>query len=107
MPPPPRIIKAEVSSSFLKVNLDDGRSLRLPLSNYPTLQRASEARRQAMRLETPWSLRWPRLDYDLGVEGMLASAKERTDLADVVKTTRNSCPVHRKKASRRRAHAAA
>jgi hypothetical protein len=53
----------------------DGRLISVPLSFYPTLQHASEAQRLHFELY-PSSVLWPDLDCDIGVEGMLAGAKE-------------------------------
>ena len=88
--PPPRIARAAITAETLSVQLEDGRSLSVPLSFYPTLQRATAAARRAFRLETPWTLRWPKLDYDLGVEGLLAGAHERPNLAATIRAVRRS-----------------
>jgi len=75
--PPPRILKASIDSKGLHVRFEDGRMLQTPLSHFPTLEKATPALRKPMRLVTPRTLRWPKLDYDIGVEGLLAGARER------------------------------
>ena len=65
----------------LSFELKDGRSISVPLSFYPTLQRATEAQRLNFELY-PSSVYWPELDCDIGVEGMLAGAKELSVYAE-------------------------
>ncbi len=55
--------------------LTDGRIISVPLSFYPTLENATDAQRRNFELY-PSSIHWPDLDCDIGVEGMLAGAKE-------------------------------
>jgi hypothetical protein len=97
MPPPPRIVSARIDDEALHVCFADGRRLGVPLTFFPTLRRATPAERKSMRLETPWTLRWPRLDYDIGAEGLLTGARDRSDLNALVKTLRKP-KIRRRKA---------
>ncbi|MFM8364179.1 MAG: DUF2442 domain-containing protein [Verrucomicrobiota bacterium] len=80
MNPPPKILDAGISSSQLEVRLDSGVTVIMPLENVPTLLLATEQERQTMEI-FDHSLHWEILDCDLSVEGLLAGAKERPELA--------------------------
>lgn len=70
-----RIVDAEVLRERLRVLLSDGREIHLPLAFYPTLAHATDADRSLIE-RLPRSLYWPALDVDIGVEGVLAGARE-------------------------------
>ncbi len=80
MNPPPKILEAEITSSQLKVKLDSGITVLMPLEHVPTLLLATEKERQAMEVYDR-SLHWEELDCDLSVEGLLTGAKEMPGLA--------------------------
>ena len=69
------IEKVHFTQDRLGFELKDDRLISVPLSFYPTLQHASEAQRLNFELY-PSSVHWPDVDCDIGVEGMLAGAKE-------------------------------
>jgi hypothetical protein len=69
------IEKVRFTQDRLGFELKDGRIISVPLSFYPTLQHATEAQRLKFELY-PTSVYWPELDCDIGVEGMLAGARE-------------------------------
>jgi len=70
-----KIRHVRVDENRLTVEFTDGRSLTAPLKLYPTLQRASADDRAVFEVYGR-SIHWPRLDVDLGVEGLLAGARE-------------------------------
>ena len=70
-----KIRHVRVGENRLTVEFTDGRSLAVPLSLYPTLQRASDEDRAVFEVYGR-SVHWPRLDVDLGIEGLLAGARE-------------------------------
>ena len=70
-----KIRHVRVDANSLTVEFADGRVLVTPLSHYPTLQRASDEDRAVFEVYGR-SIHWPRLDVDLGVEGLLAGARE-------------------------------
>ena len=70
-----KIRHVRVDANSLTVEFADGRALVTPLSHYPTLQRASAEDRAVFEVYGR-SIHWPRLDVDLGVEGLLAGARE-------------------------------
>jgi len=80
MNPPPKILDAEITSSQLRVKLDSGITVLMPLQHVPTLLLATEKERQDMEV-FDHSLHWEGLDCDLSVEGLLTGAKEMPSLA--------------------------
>ena len=77
---PPKIIEAEIDARNLKVRLDSGITVLMPLEHVPTLLLATDEERGAMEV-FEHSLHWETLDCDLSVEGLLAGAKEIPGLA--------------------------
>ena len=80
MNPPPKILDAEVTPSQLKVRLETGITVLMPLEHVPTLLLATEKERQDMEV-FDHSVHWEKLDCDLSVEGLLTGAKEMSSLA--------------------------
>ncbi|MGO9584715.1 MAG: DUF2442 domain-containing protein [Limisphaerales bacterium] len=76
-----KIRRVRVDANSLTVEFADGRALVTPLSHYPTLRRASDEDRTVFEVYGR-SIHWPRLDVDLGVEGLLAGARELGCYAD-------------------------
>jgi len=60
--------------------LEDGRSVSVPLSFYPTLLLASGRERANFEI-THSSVHWPKLDCDIGSECLLRGAKEARKFA--------------------------
>ena len=61
------------------VELDDGRSLGVPLAWFPRLMRASAAQREDYRIgHSGNGLHWDELDEDISVEGLLAGRADET-----------------------------
>ena len=81
------IEKVNFTQDRLGFELKDVRLISVPLSFYPTLQHASEAQRLNFEL-FPSSVHWPDLDCDIGVEGMLAGAKELPIYAEMSSDSR-------------------
>ena len=69
------ISKVHFAQDRLGFELKDGRLISVPLAFYPTLQRANEVERLNYEIY-PFSVHWPDLDCDIGIEGMLSGAKE-------------------------------
>ncbi len=69
------IERVVITRDRLAFELKDGRAISVPLAFYPTLQRATPEDRENFELY-PTSVHWPLLDCDIGVEGILAGAKE-------------------------------
>ena len=61
------------------VELDDGRSLGVPLAWFPRLMQASAAQRENYRIGPSGNgLHWDELDEDISVEGLLMGRADET-----------------------------
>ena len=71
-----RIAQAEnvqVTEDSIIVDLVDGRTVSVPISWYPRLERGTKAERSSWRLiGRGEGIHWPELDEDISVEGLLA-----------------------------------
>ena len=62
-----------VTEDTLKAELSDGRTISVPLAWYPRLVHATQEERNNWELiGTGQGIRWPDLDEDLSVEGLIA-----------------------------------
>ena len=62
--------------SRLSVELDDGRTITVPVEWYPRLQRGSPSERRHWRLiGVGDGIHWPDLDEDISVDGLLAGGR--------------------------------
>lgn len=72
----PRIVAVTVTDDTLSVDLEDGRTVAVPLSWYPRLAHATPEERQNFTIAgAGYGIHWPDLDEDIGVEGLLAGKK--------------------------------
>ena len=68
----PRASAVSVDNENLNVQLDDGRTVSVPLSWFPRLLKASADQRQNFKLVGRGEgIHWPEIDEDLSVEGLL------------------------------------
>jgi len=72
---PPLISKVLVNDEVLGLYLEDGRFISVPITFYPTLALATSEERDRFEIGGS-SVYWPELDADIGVEGLLAGARE-------------------------------
>lgn len=79
--PPPEVTKAVVTDERLTFDREDGRSIGVPLSYYPTLMLASPAERNDFEI-THSSVYWPKLDCDINSDALLRGAKEARKYAE-------------------------
>ena len=71
-------VNISCSSDFLTAELEDGRTVSAPLSWYPRLVHATQTERDNWQLEGDGdAIRWPDLDEDISVEGLLAGWPSR------------------------------
>ena len=69
----PGAVRARITEDQLIVDLDDGRTISVPLAWYPRLVRGSDAERNDWRLiGGGHGIHWEGLDEDISVEGLLA-----------------------------------
>jgi hypothetical protein len=75
MQTPPAITNVVVNDELLGFHLEDGRFISVPVAFYPTLALATAKERGKFEINGS-SVYWPELDADIGVEGLLAGARE-------------------------------
>jgi hypothetical protein len=67
-----RIINVTVTDDTLAVDLEDGRTIAIPIGWYPRLAYGTPAERANFEISgAGYGIHWPDLDEDIGVEGML------------------------------------
>lgn len=79
--PPPDITAVHVTDERLTFDLEDGRSVSVPLAFYPTLLLATPEERADFEI-CHSSVYWPRLDCDLSSDCLLRGAKEARKYAE-------------------------
>jgi hypothetical protein len=68
----PKILQVRVTEDSLVVDLEDGRTLMVPLSWYPRLVHGTAEERQRFEIAgAGYGIHWPDLDEDVSVEGLL------------------------------------
>ena len=66
------ITSVSITDDTLATDLEDGRTIAVPIGWYPRLAYASDAERANFELSgAGYGIHWPDLDEDVGVEGML------------------------------------
>jgi hypothetical protein len=69
-------VAAKIAGDALSVELDDGRTVTVPIGWYPRLAHASSRERRNWRLiGAGEGIHWPDLDEDVSVEGILAGRR--------------------------------
>jgi hypothetical protein len=72
----PTITDIMINEGKLFVDLEDGRSLIIPLTWYPRLLHGTPAERQKWQLlGDGYAIEWPDLDEHIGIEGLLAGRR--------------------------------
>jgi len=72
----PVIVGVTVTNEKLIVELEDGRSIAIPLEWYPRLLHGTmEERQNYQLLGDGYAIEWPELDEHIGVEGLLAGRR--------------------------------
>src|SRR3989304_6802660 len=68
----PRIVGVAVTDDTLAVDLEDGRTISVPIGWYPRLAHGLPAERANIQISgAGYGLHWPDLDEDIGIEGLL------------------------------------
>ena len=68
----PRAINVTVTEDTLSVDLEDGRTISVPIGWYPRLAHGTPAERIHFQISgAGYGIHWPDLDEDIGVEGLL------------------------------------
>ncbi len=72
----PRIVSLSVTDDTLSVDLEDGRTISVPISWYPRLAYGTPEERAHFQISgAGYGIHWPDLDEDIGVEGLLLGKK--------------------------------
>lgn len=72
----PVAIDIQLTEEKLVIELEDGRSISIPLAWYPRLAHATNEERAHWEfLGNGYAIEWPDLDEHIGVEGLLAGRK--------------------------------
>jgi len=67
-----RVTHVAMTEDTLSVDLEDGRSISVPIGWYPRLEQGTAAERENVQISgAGYGLHWPDLDEDVGVEGLL------------------------------------
>ena len=68
----PKVISVTINDDTLSVDLDDGRTVSVPIGWYPRLTYGTPAERANFQISgAGYGIHWPDLDEDIGVEGLL------------------------------------
>lgn len=68
----PRITNVQVTDDTLSVDLEDGRTIAVPIAWYPRLAYGTPEERAHFQISgAGYGIHWPELDEDIGVEGLL------------------------------------
>ena len=77
-----RVIKVSVTDDTLAVDLEDGRTIAVPIGWYPRLAHGTPAERANFQISgAGYGIHWPDLDEDIGVEGLLLGKKSTESMA--------------------------
>ena len=70
--PLPRVVRAIFTDDTLSVDMEDGRTVSVPIGWFPRLVYCNASERANVQISgTGYGLHWPDLDEDIGVEGLL------------------------------------
>ena len=71
-----RVVNVMVTDDTLSVDLEDGRTLSVPIGWYPRLAYSTPAERANFQISgAGYGIHWPDLDEDIGVEGLVLGKK--------------------------------
>ncbi len=69
-------MRVTITDDTLAADLEDGRSIAVPMGWYPRLTHATETELANFQISgAGYGIHWPGLDEDIGVEGMLLGKK--------------------------------
>ena len=90
--PPPDITAVHITKDRLTFDLEDGRTVSVPLAFYPTLMLATPAERAKYEICRS-SVYWPKLDCDISSNCLLRGAREDRKYAERAKSRRKPVPA--------------
>src|SRR3954447_11311740 len=84
IPALPRIVGVNITDDTLSADLEDGRTISVPIGWYPRLAYATPAERASFQISgAGYAIHWPDLDEDLGVEGLLLGKRSNESSASL------------------------
>src|SRR5208283_4918021 len=89
--PPPDVTTVQITDERLTFGLEDGRTVSVPLSFYPTLQLATRRERADFEISHT-SVYWPKLDCDISSDCLLRGARKPADSPSAHGAKRQSSP---------------
>ena len=73
---PVKIINVTVTDDTLTVDLEDGRTIAVPIGWFPRLAYGTPAERTNFQIGgAGYGIHWPDLDEDIGIEGLILGRK--------------------------------
>ncbi|MDE2060582.1 MAG: DUF2442 domain-containing protein [candidate division NC10 bacterium] len=71
-----RVVNVIMTDDTLALDLEDGRTISIPIGWYPRLAHGTPAERAHFQISgAGYGVHWPDLDEDIGVEGLLLGKK--------------------------------
>ena len=81
---PTRIAHVSISDDTLSVDLEDGRTIGVPIGWFPRLAHGTATERANFQVSgAGYGIHWPGLDEDIGVEGLLLGKKSNESPASI------------------------
>jgi len=78
----PKVVNVIIDDDTLSVDLEDGRTVSVPIGWYPRLVYGTPADRANFQISSAgYGIHWPDLDEDIGIEGLIAGKKSTESLA--------------------------
>src|SRR5437870_6612484 len=88
-----RIMNATVTDDTLSVDLEDGRTISIPIGWYPRLAHGTGRERTNFQISgAGYGLHWPDLDEDIGVEGIILGRKSTESAASFDRWLKSRTP---------------
>ena len=85
-----RVVHVNIDDDTLSVDLEDGRTISVPIGWYPRLAHGTPAERANFQISgAGYGIHWPELDEDIGVEGLLLGKKSTENLASFERWLKN------------------
>jgi len=73
---PVKIVNVTITDDTLAVDLEDGRTIAVPIGWYPRLAYGTPEERANFQISgAGYGIHWPDLDEDIGVEGLILGKK--------------------------------
>jgi len=77
----PRINRVTVTDDTVSVDLEDGRTIAVPIGWYPRLAHGTPPERANFQISgAGYGIHWPDLDEDIGIDGLIVG-KQSTESA--------------------------